>query len=180
MARACVRMPESQRADPAPTLFEVRAGEVPGNAERHLRRSHGQRTMMQDGECRAGLLADGDRPEAWMRDPETVAGIVSALRQVHGDGVARLLLSDGLSLAALIDALLRAPLRNSDAVKLIKGALSSGDFIVTPDVSRSPSHLRYVYDPPKSLHVVDVNLITLDYGTLASTDIHLRLVPNGN
>jgi hypothetical protein len=82
-------------------------------------------------------------------------------------------------LAALIDALLRAPLRNSDAVKLIKGALSSGDFIVTPDVSRSPSHLRYVYDPPKSLHVVDVNLITLDYGTLASTDIHWRLVPNG-
>jgi hypothetical protein len=62
----------------------------------------------------------------------------------------------------------------------IKGALSSGDFIVTPDVSGSPSHLRYVYDPPKSLHVVDVNLITLDYGTLASTDIHLRLVPNGN
>jgi hypothetical protein len=115
-----------------------------------------------------------------MRDPETVAGIVSALRQVHGDGVARLLLNDGLSLAALIDALLRAPLRNSDAVKLIKGALSSGDFTVTPDVSSSPSHLRYVYDPPKSLHVVDVNLITLDYGTLASTDIHLRLMPNGN
>ena len=115
-----------------------------------------------------------------MRDPDTVAGIVSALRQVHGDGVARLLLNDGLSLAALIDALLRAPLRNPDAVKLIKGALSSGDFIVTPDFSSSPSHLRYVYDPPKSLHVVDVNLITLDYGTLASTDIHLRLMPNGN
>ena len=31
-----------------------------------------------------------------MRDPETVAGIVGALRQVHGDGVARLLLSDGI------------------------------------------------------------------------------------
>ena len=115
-----------------------------------------------------------------MRDPDTVAGIVSALRQVHGDGVARLLLNDGLSLAALIDALLRAPLRNPDAVKLIKRALSSGDFIVTPDLSRSPSHLKYVYDPPKSLHVVDVTLITLDHGTLASTDIHLRLMPNGN
>jgi hypothetical protein len=38
-----------------------------------------------------------------MRDPETVAGIVSALRHVHGDGVARLLLNDGLSLAALIE-----------------------------------------------------------------------------
>jgi hypothetical protein len=76
--------------------------------------------------------------------------------------------------------LLRALLRNPDAVKLIKRALSSGDFIVTPDVSRSPSHLRYVYDPPKSLHVVDVILITLDHGTLASTDIHLRLMPNSN
>jgi hypothetical protein len=79
-----------------------------------------------------------------MRDPETVAGIVSALRQVHGDGVARLLLNDGLSLAALIDALLRAPLRNSDAVKLIKGALSSGDFIVTPDVSFSSPPSSFV------------------------------------
>jgi hypothetical protein len=61
-----------------------------------------------------------------MRDPDTVAGIVTALRQVHGDCVARLMLNDGLSLAALIDALLSAPLRNLDAVKLIKRALSSG------------------------------------------------------
>jgi hypothetical protein len=36
------------------------------------------------------------RPEAFMRDPDTVAGIVSALRQVYGDGVARLLLNDWL------------------------------------------------------------------------------------
>ena len=34
-----------------------------------------------------------------MRDPDTVAGIVSALREVHGDGVTRLLLNDGLTLA---------------------------------------------------------------------------------
>jgi hypothetical protein len=115
-----------------------------------------------------------------MREPETVAGIVGALRQVHGDNIARLLLNDGLSLAALIDALLRAPLKNPDAVKLIKRALTSGDFIVTPDVSSSPSHLRYVYDPPKSLHVVDMIIVTLDHGTLASTDIRLRLTPNGN
>jgi hypothetical protein len=114
-----------------------------------------------------------------MRDPETVAGIVGALRQVHGDGVARILLHDGLSLAALIDALLRAPVKNTDAVKLIKRALISGDFIVTPDVSSSPSHLRYIYDPPKSLHVVDMVIMTLDHGTLASTDIRLRLVPSG-
>ena len=50
----------------------------------------------------AGLLADGGNcatPEAFIRDPDTVAGIVSALRQVHGDGVTRLLLNDGLTLA---------------------------------------------------------------------------------
>ena len=39
--------------------------------------------------------------EAGMRDPNTVAGIVSALRQVHGDDIARVMLNDGLSLAAL-------------------------------------------------------------------------------
>jgi hypothetical protein len=38
------------------------------------------------------------------------------------------MLNDGLSLAALIDALLRSPLKNQDAVKLITRALSSGDF----------------------------------------------------
>jgi hypothetical protein len=80
----------------------------------------------------------------------------------------------------LIDALLRGPLTNANVVKLIKRALSDGDFIVTPDLSRSPSHLRYVYDPPKSLHVVDVNVMTLEHGTLASTDIRLRLMPEGN
>ena len=69
-----------------------------------------------------------------MRDPNTVAAIVNALRQVHGDDRARLMLNDGLSLAALIDALLRSPLKNHQAVKLITRALGSGDFIVTPDL----------------------------------------------
>ena len=115
-----------------------------------------------------------------MRDPETVVAIVSALRQAHGDNLARILLNDGLSLASLIGALLRAPLKNPDAIKLITRALSSGDFIVTPDFVGSPSHLKYVYDPPKSLHVVDITVVTLDHGTLASTDIRLRLMPNGN
>ena len=68
-----------------------------------------------------------------MRDPNTVSGIVSALRQVHGDDIARVMLNDGLSLATLIDAVLRSPLKNQDAVKLITRALGSGDFIVTPD-----------------------------------------------
>ncbi len=114
-----------------------------------------------------------------MRDPNTVAAIVSALRQAHGDDTARVMLKEGLSLAALIDALLRSPLKNHDAIKLITRALSSGDFIVTPDFG-SPSHLKYFYDRPKSLHVVDIAVTTLDHGTIPSTDIHLRLMPNDN
>ena len=110
-----------------------------------------------------------------MHDPDTVAGIVNALRQVYGDDIARVMLNDGLSLAALIDALLCSPLKNREAVKLITGALGSGDFIVTPDFG-SVRHLKYFYDPPKSLHVVDIAVITLDHGTIASTDIHLRLM----
>jgi hypothetical protein len=114
-----------------------------------------------------------------MRDPNTVAGIVNVLRQVQGDDIARVMLNDGLSLAALIDALLCSPLNNRDAVKLITQALSSGDFIVTPDFG-SVSHLKYFYDPPKSLHVADIAVITLDHGTIASTEIHLRLMPSDN
>ena len=115
-----------------------------------------------------------------MRDPETVAAIIHAVRQVHGDDIARVMVDDGVTLALLIDALLRSPLNNRDAIKLITRALSSGDFIVTPDFFGSPSHLKYVYNRPKSLHVVDLAVVTLDHGTLASTDIHLRLVPSGD
>jgi hypothetical protein len=43
--------------------------------------------------------------------------------------------------------LLRSPLSNRDAVKLITRALRSGDFIVTPDFG-SLSHLKYFYDHP--------------------------------
>ena len=114
-----------------------------------------------------------------MRDPNTVAAIVNTLRQVHGDALARVMLNDGISLAALIEALWRSPLKNRDAVKLITRALSSGDFIVTPNFS-SPSHLKYFYDRPKSWHVVDIGVMTLDRGTIASPDIRLRLMPSEN
>ena len=114
-----------------------------------------------------------------MRDPNIVAAIVNVLRQVHGDDLARVMLNDGFSLAILIDALLRSPLKNRDAVKLITRALASGDFIVTPAFG-SPSHLKYFYDRPKSLHVVDIGVITPDHGTIASTDIRLRLMPSDN
>jgi hypothetical protein len=113
-----------------------------------------------------------------MRDPNTIAMIVNVLRQVHGDDLARVMLNDGLSLAALIDALSSVPLKNGDAVKLVTRALSTGDFIVTPDFG-SPSHLKYFYDHPKSLYVVDIAVMT-DHGTIASTDIRLRLRPSDN
>ena len=109
-----------------------------------------------------------------MRDPHTVAAIVRALRHVHGDVTARAMLTNGTTLAALIDALLHSPLTNRDAVKLMTRALRSNDFIVIPDFS-STWHIKYVSDRPKSLNVVDLVVITLDDGTFASTDIRLLL-----
>jgi hypothetical protein len=114
-----------------------------------------------------------------MHDPNTVAAIVDALRQSYGDDIARAMLNDGLSLATLIDALLCSSLNNRDAVKLITQVLRSDDFIVTPDFG-PVSHLKYYYDGPKSLHVVDIAVITLEHGTFASTDIHLRLMLRDN
>ena len=109
-----------------------------------------------------------------MRDPHTVAAIVRALRHVHGDDTARAMLTNGTTLAALIDALLQSPLTNRDAVKLMTRALRSRDFIVTPDFS-AMWHVKYVYDSPKSLNVVDLAVVTLDHGTFPSTDIRLLL-----
>jgi len=120
----------------------------------------------------------GPNDEAWMRDPNTVAAIVNALRQVYGDDIARVSLNDGLSLAALIDVLLYSYPKNHDAIKLITRALSSGDFIVTPDFG-PVWHLKYFYDRPRSLHVVDIAVMTLDQGTIPSTEIRLRM-PNNN
>ena len=40
-----------------------------------------------------------------MLAPYTVAAIVRALRHVHGDDIARAMLTNGTTLAALIDAL---------------------------------------------------------------------------
>jgi len=110
-----------------------------------------------------------------MRDPKTVAAIVSSLRQVHGDDLARVMLIEGVSLAVVFDALSRPPLKNRDAVRFITRALSCGDFIVTPNFD-SPSHLKFIYDRPRSMHVVDIGVMTLDGGTIASPDIRLRLI----
>ena len=48
-----------------------------------------------------------------MRDPNTVAAIVGVLRQVRGDDLARVTLNEGVSLAVLIDTLLRSPLKTA-------------------------------------------------------------------
>jgi hypothetical protein len=106
-------------------------------------------------------------------DPNSVAGIVNALRHVHGDSLARYMLTEGMTLAALIDTMLRPPLKNRDAAKLITRALRSGDFIITPEIV-APSHLTYIYESPKSLDVVDMTIETLDR-TIASAEIRLRL-----
>jgi hypothetical protein len=114
-----------------------------------------------------------------MRDPSTVSAIVGSLRQVHGDELARVMLNEGVSLAVLFDALSHSPLKNRDAVKLLTRALGSGDFIVTPNFG-SPSHLKFFYDRPKSLDVVDISIVTLDGGIISSPEIRLRLTPSGN
>jgi hypothetical protein len=112
-----------------------------------------------------------------MRDPTTVAAIVNALRQFHGDEIARVMLNDGVSLAVVIDALWNSPLSNREAVKLISRALGDGDFVVTPDFGAA-SHLKYSYDRPRSLHVVDIAVVTLNHGTIGSPDVRLRLMLN--
>ena len=109
-----------------------------------------------------------------MRDPHTVAAIVGALRRVHGDDTARTMLTNGTTLAVVIDALLYSPITNRDAVKLMTRALRSSDFTITPDFSTT-WHIKYFYESPKSLDVVDLSVITLDHGTFASTDIRLLL-----
>ena len=109
-----------------------------------------------------------------MRDPHTVAAIVGALRRVHGDETARAMLKNGTTLAVVIDALLHSPITNRDAARMMIGVLRSSDFTVTPDFSGA-WHVKYVYESPRSLDVVDLNVITLDQGTFASTDIRLLL-----
>jgi|SRR6516164_3443263 hypothetical protein len=110
-----------------------------------------------------------------MHDPHAVAAIVDALRRAHGDAAARLMLEDGMTLEALIDALLRAPLSNRDAARLMTAALQSGDFDITPDFTTRPSHLKYIY-APRSFRVVDIVMLT-EHRTFSSTEIRLRLRP---
>jgi len=109
----------------------------------------------------------------WLNNPDTVAEIVRTLRQVHGDDIARVMLTEGTTLASVIDALLQTSIDNRRVAKIVTTSLHCGDFIVTPDIS-GPAHIRYIYDPPSSLQFVDM-VIVLPEMTLASTDVRLRL-----
>lgn len=108
-----------------------------------------------------------------LKDPNTVVAIVDALRHVHGDALARLMLIEGLTLADLIGSLLRSPIKNREAIKLATHAIGSRDFLVEPQIT-GPSHIAYIYDPPGSLHVVDIAIDTT-HGTIPSADVRLRL-----
>ncbi|MCP3385678.1 hypothetical protein NLM31_35370 [Bradyrhizobium sp. CCGUVB4N] len=107
-----------------------------------------------------------------MKNPDAIAVIISALRHVHGDDIARMMLVEGMSLANLIDAMFSAPLTHREAVRAITDGLD--DFVITPELGLI-WHLKYIYgDQPGSLHVVDLEIATPD-GTLASKDVWLRL-----
>ena len=115
---------------------------------------------------------NGPEVDRVMKNPDAIAVIVSALRHVHGDDIARMMLVEGMSLANLIDAMFSAPLAHRDAVRAMTDGLD--DFAITPDLGLI-WHLKYVYgDQPGSLHVVDLEIATPD-GTLASRDVWLRL-----
>ncbi|QOZ43122.1 hypothetical protein XH89_06300 [Bradyrhizobium sp. CCBAU 53340] len=116
--------------------------------------------------------ANGPDADRVMKNPDAIAVIVSALRHVHGDDIARMMLVEGMSLANLIDAMFSAPLTHREAVRAITDGLD--DFVITPDLGLI-WHLKYIYgDEPGSLHVVDMEIATPD-GTLASRDVWLRL-----
>ena len=107
------------------------------------------------------------------KDPNAVASIVDALRHAHGNAIVRLMLIKGFTLADLIDSLLRSPIKNREAIKLANHALGSGDFLTEPQIGGT-SHLSYFYDPPGSLHVVDIAIDT-PHSTISSVDIRLWL-----
>jgi hypothetical protein len=108
-----------------------------------------------------------------VNNPEAVAATVSALREAHGDNVARAFLADGVTLAALVDAVFSVPIKNSVAVRTIARALESGDFVISPDVGPL-WHVRYVYSHPGSMTVVDIVVLTPER-TFTSTEISLQL-----
>ncbi len=118
-----------------------------------------------------------DEPEGTMQQPgelqKSVQAIIDALTPVHGESVVRLMLIQGLTLADLVESLLCSPIENRVAIRLVTQALRSGDFLIEPEIE-GPSHIAYLYDPPGSLHVVDIAIDTTQ-GRLTSKDVRLWL-----
>jgi hypothetical protein len=82
------------------------------------------------------------------------------------------MLVDGMSLAALLDAMFSAPIARRDAVHNITSALDN--FFISPQLG-PVWHLRYLYeDQPGSFRVVDMEIAT-PAGTFSSNDLWLRL-----
>lgn len=79
----------------------------------------------------------------------------------------------GLSLAVLFDALLRSRPNNRDVVRLVTKVLQDDAFALSPDLG-PVWHLKYFYDDSIPLNVVDIAILTMDRGTLASTDVRFR------
>lgn len=107
-----------------------------------------------------------------LKNPDAIASVVSALRLVYGDGAARTMLLEGMSLATLKDTMFSAPIAHRDAVRYIANALD--DFAIAPELG-PVWHLRYLYDDqPGSFRVIDMEIAT-PAGTLSSNDLWLRL-----
>lgn len=111
--------------------------------------------------------------------------IFHSLRELHGPDTARVMVTDGLSLAVLFDALVHALPNNRDVVRLVTRVLQDDAFVVSPDLG-PVWHLKYFYDEAVPLNVVDIAILTMDRGTLASTDVRFRFtnlaadVPQGS
>src|SRR5512140_181456 len=93
------------------------------------------------------------------KDSETVEAIVSALRHVHGEDIARLMLSNGVSMAVVIDAVLSRPIANHNSARIIAKAIEYGDFVLTPNLGPL-WHMRYLYERPGSMTIVDMVILT--------------------
>ncbi|AMA59821.1 hypothetical protein BCCGELA001_28550 [Bradyrhizobium sp. CCGE-LA001] len=112
------------------------------------------------------------KPTVAFKNPASIAAVVSALRVVHGDEVARTMLVEGMNLAKLMDTMFSAPITHREAVRYVADAID--DFATTPKLG-PVWHLRYLYDDqPGSLRVVDMEIAT-PAGTLSSKDVWLRL-----
>lgn len=67
-----------------------------------------------------------------LKNPDAIAAVVSVLRLVHGDEVARTMLLEGMSLATLMDTMFSAPVAHRDAIRYVATALD--DFAISPEV----------------------------------------------